>query len=142
MRGRVGAEPQTEWRRLRFADRPRSRRVRRALCGCCPVDLEHSVQVPGEVDDDAGADSVARHRRPAAAAGDRYLRLAAHGKDRQHVVDIEGLDDNRRENTVIPGVGGVLGTTARIGENASADRFLEAVGDVCGIGVNRSEGHT
>ena len=91
---RVGTEPQTvrPGPRLQGGQHHTGFDERRAAAG---VELQHPVQVPGEVDHDAGADRVAGDGRAAAAAGDRRPGRPAELQRGQHVIDVQRLDHHR-----------------------------------------------
>ncbi len=77
------------------------------------VDGEDAVHVPGEVDDDTGADGVTRHRRPAPSADQRDPGVAAGTHHRHDVVHRPRKDHGRRWHPVVGGVVGVLGRRRR-----------------------------
>ena len=128
LRRRVRTEPETERgdRRLEGGqDGPGFNQ-----CGAARgVHLQHLVEVPREVDHDAGPDGVTRDRRSAAPARHRDPGLPAHREDGQHIVGIDRLDDNRWQHAIVAGVGGVLGSPSESVGNLPAHRTAQLCGD-------------
>ncbi len=95
------------------------------------VDRQHPVEVPRDVDDDAGAHGVAGDRRTGAAHGQRGAGLAGDGQGRGQLVGVAGtghdLWDDAVERRVRgverPGQGGVVGVgdpgPAQLGEEVA-----------------------
>ena len=108
VRGRVRAEPQpvpSRGRRDVVQDRA-GLDDRGARLG---VYREHPVQVPGEVEHDAGADRVARGRGAAAPAGDRHSGPPGDVQRGGRLLDVPREDHHARHDPVVRRVGGVLG---------------------------------
>ncbi len=103
------------------------------------VDLADAVHVPGEVEDDAGADGVARHRRAAAAGRDRGAGLAGDGERGEDVVGVARADDDLRDHAVVRGVRGVLGAAAGGVVHLAGDGVAEGLHEV-GAGGVRARG--
>ena len=102
------------------------------------VDIEDPVHVPGEVDDNAGADGVAGDRRAGSPAGHGNAGRPAHREGGQHVVHVKRLDDNSRQQPIITRVGRVLGSPAKPAGYCTADRFCKLGSDVArAIGYRR-----
>src|SRR6185312_16463677 len=71
------------------------------------VDVEHLVQVPGEVEHHTGTDGVARHARAAAPCGHRDVELAAGPQHRANVLCGPREGHGERWHAVVGGVVGV-----------------------------------
>ena len=108
MRGRVRTEPQPVPGRGR-GDVVQDRAGLDDRGARLGVDREHPVQVPGEVEHDAGADRVARGGGAAAPAGDRHADLGGDVQRGGRLLDVPGEDDHARHDAVVRRVGGVLG---------------------------------
>ena len=72
------------------------------------VDSENPMEMPGEVDHEAGADRVAGYRRSGAAAGDGNAETAAYREDRLDLVGMAREEDRAWDDPVVRGVGGVF----------------------------------
>ena len=91
------------------------------------IDLQHPVEVAGEVDDEAGADRVARLRGTAAARGDRHLVAAGHVEEGHDVLGRLGEGNDLRDDAVVRGVHRVFGPAA-VG---CVDGAFDAASEVC-----------
>jgi hypothetical protein len=84
------------------------------------IEVEHRVEVAGEVEDDAGTDGVACYRRAGTPRGERYVELAADAHGGCHVFDTAGYDDGARRDPVVRRVGGVQRAGPGIGCDVTA----------------------
>jgi hypothetical protein len=84
------------------------------------IEVEHRVEVAGEVEDHAGTDGVARYRRAGAPRGERHVQLAADADDRGHVLNTLWQDDGARRHPVVRRVGGIERAGPGVGCNVTA----------------------
>ena len=70
---------------------------------------DQPVQVPGEVQHQAGSDGVAGARGAAAPGGHRRAGPAGHLAGQRHLLGMPGKGHHLRHHPVVGGVGGVLG---------------------------------
>ena len=122
--GRVGPEPEPE----RGSGALQTRLDHTRLNGRRPgtgIHAEHLVQVPAEVQHNAGPHRVAGDGRAGAAAGNRGTERAARLKRGRHFIGVPRADDSRRDNAVgrrVRGVGGpVQGAPADVAHSGPAD---------------------
>ncbi|SKZ49073.1 Uncharacterised protein [Mycobacteroides abscessus subsp. abscessus] len=91
------------------------------------VDVVDARHVAREVEDDAVADSVARHRCSAATCGEGRLEVMAAGCDLSHLGGVAGEGNCHWPNPVIGCVVGVFGTSTR--RSIDLDAELGEFGD-------------
>src|SRR3989449_5049960 len=94
------------------------------------VDLEHSVHVPGEVQDERAIDGLAGERGPAAPREERHLVLPRDVDGRLDVVRIAGDHDTDRLHLIHGRVGGVEKAGDRIEANVASDDLAKFVLEV------------
>src|SRR3989449_10219454 len=94
------------------------------------VDLEHSVHVPGEVQDERAIDGLAGERGPAAPREERHLVLPRGLDSRLDVVRIAGDHDTDRLHLIHGRVGGVEKAGDRIEANVARDNLAKFVLEV------------
>ena len=87
------------------------------------IDGDESVHVPGEVQHHAGPDRVAAHARSATAGGERQVMPVAVGGHRSHLAIVPREDHREGLESVVRGVVGVFGETARRGVGAQPERL-------------------
>ena len=96
---------------------------RRLLLG---VDVQHVVEVPREVEHEAGRERVACDRGAAAAGDDRRVQLAADGEGGDDLVGAARERDHLGDDPVVGGVGRVLcpppGRGLDLGQPGRAER--------------------
>ena len=84
------------------------------------VERDEAVEVPAEVEDEAGADRLAVLRGAAAAGDHRHVMLGGDRERRRHVVGVAGEGDGERHDLVDRGVGGVAAPAEGVGGDAAA----------------------
>ena len=84
------------------------------------VERDEAVEVPAEVEDEAGADRLAVLRGAAAAGDHRNVVLGGDRERRRHVVGVAGKGDGERHDLVDRGVGGVAAPAEGVGGDAAA----------------------
>ena len=135
--GRVGPEPEAEPGNCALQPGVDHTWLngRRAGLG---IHAEHPVQVPAEVQHNAGPDRVAGDRRPGAAAGNRGTERAAQLECGSHFIGVARAHDSRRDDAVggrVRGVGGpVQGAPADIADTSPADGRHQLSGGHAGAG--------
>jgi hypothetical protein len=71
------------------------------------VDVEHRIEVAGEVEHYTGADGVTRYRRTSSSSGERNALLAAEGDHGVHIVDTAGQHYGTGWHPVVRGISGI-----------------------------------
>ena len=79
-------------------------------CGTCfGIDVEHSIHVPGQIEDDAGADGVAAHGRSPTACGHRHPVRMTVAQDGHDICGRPRKHHRLWRESVVGGVVGVFG---------------------------------
>jgi hypothetical protein len=85
------------------------------------IDLENTVHVTGEIEDDRDIAAQACERGSAAAAEKRSAEFAAEGNRGQDIVGIAGKNHANGHLAIIRPVGGIEGAAAVIEANVAAN---------------------
>ena len=113
-------------------DGPLQHRLNRArLDGgglCVPVDRQHPVHVPAEVENQSGPDSVTRNGGAATARGQRHALSAAHREGGSHLVGMARPRDDQRSHPVQGRIGRIGSAGGAVGENVAHSRTAQLSG--------------